>query len=147
MLIVEFDPDQGTRKELLHVPKESGHNYQWSLAPDGSEVVVVRSDWTSNEIDFIPLHGGKPRVVAIKGYRWLNGGDWTFDSKGFFAMGNAADGFENLLHIDRQGHIKPVWHQAVDCGSSTWGIPSPDGRHIAINGCHQERDVWMVEDF
>ncbi len=152
LIILGFDPENGHPKELLRVPTEPGHYGpgmipQWSMAPDGSEVVVVRSDWKMNEIDFFPLHGGKPRVVPIKGYQGLNGGDWTFDSKGFFAMGIAADGLTNLLHIDRDGHMEPVWHQPVDCGFSTWAIPSPDGHHIAINGCNQEREVWMVEDF
>jgi len=149
--ILQFDPDSGHPKELLRLsaPGKYGPGFipQWSLAPDGSEIVLAKSDRNSNEFDGYPLHDGKPRRAPIKGYQGLNGGNWTFDSKGFFSMGIGEDGLAYLLHVDREGGIRPLWHQPIDCGFSTWAIPSPDGQHIAINGCSQSREAWMIEDF
>ena len=146
LLIMEFDPNSGNRKELLHVPTEPGHRTQWGLAPDGSEVSVLKSDSSINEIEFIPLHGGKPRVYPIKGYSSLFSTTWTFDSKGLFCVSRDANYLATLLHIDRLGHIEAVWH-AGDNGYLPWAVPSPDARHIAIRGGRTEREVWMIEDF
>ena len=146
LLLMEFDPNSGNRKELLHVPTEPGHRTQWSLAPDGSEVSVLKSDSSINEIEFMPLHGGKPRVYPIKGYSPLFSTAWTFDSKGLFCVFRDANGLPILLHIDRLGHIEAVWH-TEDYVYMPWAVPSPDGRHIAIRGGRTERDVWMIDNF
>ena len=29
---------------------------------------------------------------------------------------------------------------------ATWGIPSPDGRHIAISGVSAEANAWMIDN-
>jgi hypothetical protein len=29
----------------------------------------------------------------------------------------------------------------------TWGVSSPDGKHLAISGGNFDSNVWMIEDF
>jgi len=54
-------------------------------------------------------------------------------------------GGSTLLHVDLQGRAQVLWHQ--DYYPQTWGAPSPDGRHLAILGGTQDRNVWMLENF
>jgi hypothetical protein len=49
-----------------------------------------------------------------------------------------------LLHIDLAGKAQAIWQQSQPL--NTWGIPSPDGRHIAIFGTSAEADVWMIDN-
>ncbi len=147
LVITEFDPDNGNRKELLHVPNEPGHRAQWGLAPDGSEVAVLKSV-AKNEIEFIPLRGAQPRIFPINGYQWPNGVVWTPDSKGLFSGGiNVTNGSPTVLHTDRQGHVEAVWHQPNYYEIAIWAAPSPDGRYIAIAAGRSDHDVWMIDDF
>jgi hypothetical protein len=50
-----------------------------------------------------------------------------------------------LLYIDLNGHASAVWEQKG--GVQTWGVPSPDARHLAILGYTVDSNVWMLENF
>jgi hypothetical protein len=44
-----------------------------------------------------------------------------------------------------EGRAQILWRQK---GSSlTWGMPSPDGRHLAFSGSVINSNLWMVEGF
>jgi hypothetical protein len=47
--------------------------------------------------------------------------------------------------MDLRGNTKFLWKSNGDqwfCG----GVPSPDGRHLAINGWRQSANMWMIEN-
>ena len=50
-----------------------------------------------------------------------------------------------VLHIDLNGNVQPIWHQPQP--QQTWGVPSPDGRHLAMFGVSQESNVWVIDNF
>jgi hypothetical protein len=50
-----------------------------------------------------------------------------------------------LLRVDFNGDAQPVWHQPQ--ATSTWGYPSPDGRHLAIMGASKDANVWVINNF
>src|SRR5215831_5680376 len=51
--------------------------------------------------------------------------------QGFYVSSSSPRG-ATLLYIDLKGKVSALWEQK---GSwQTWGIPSPDGRHLAILG-------------
>ena len=56
-----------------------------------------------------------------------------------------------LTYLDMQGYTHTVWEQKGNPngikGQSIWGIPSRDGRHLAINGWAQNSNAWMIEGF
>jgi len=59
-----------------------------------------------------------------------------------------------LLYVDLKGnaHVlqehKGSLSPAVMGGFSVpWGVPSPDGRHLAILGWTRNSNVWMMEGF
>jgi hypothetical protein len=54
-------------------------------------------------------------------------------------------GGATVLHVDLGGNAQPVWQQSQS--AFTWGLPSPDGRHLAILGSNSESNVWMIDNF
>jgi hypothetical protein len=39
-----------------------------------------------------------------------------------------------------------LW-QTKGGGGETWGVPSPDGRYLAIHGTVLNSNAWMIEGF
>jgi len=144
LVITAFDPSGTKRKELLRIPTEPGAEYHWAPSPDGSQVAFLKTDWNMGQIKFIPLGGGEARSVTVKGYVNLDSLDWAADSKSVF-VATWGPGGATVLHIDLSGNAQPVWHQPQP--SATWGIPSPDGRHLTMYGVSADANVWMIDNF
>jgi len=47
--------------------------------------------------------------------------------------------------MDLQGNARFLWEQRG--GFGTYGVPSPDGRHLAMRGWYVEANLWMMENF
>jgi eukaryotic-like serine/threonine-protein kinase len=146
-VITAFDPAGGNRRELLRIPTEPGAIYNSALSPDGTQVAIFKSDWNTGQFRLIPVAGGQARTVTVKGYVNLNSLDWAPDSKSMF-VGTSGPAGSTLLHIDLNGNAHPIWRQPYRGGSyGTWGIPSPDGRRLAVLGLSAEANVWMIDNF
>ena len=50
-----------------------------------------------------------------------------------------------LLYVDLKGHATAVWDQKGN--PTTWGVPSPDGRQLAVTSLTVDSNVWMIENF
>ena len=48
-------------------------------------------------------------------------------------LGTPDRGFQVAVELENAGNI--------------WGIPSPDGLHLAIFGTSREANIWMIDDF
>jgi len=57
---------------------------------DGSQVAILKTDWNTGQIRFIPLGGEEPRTVTVKGYVNLDSLDWAPDSRSVFVPGDRA---------------------------------------------------------
>jgi eukaryotic-like serine/threonine-protein kinase len=143
-VITAFDPAGGKGKDVLRIPIEPGGDYGGGPSPDGSQVAIVKTDWNAGLIRFIPLGGGQARTVTVKGYVNLVSLDWAPDSRSVF-VGTFGPRGSALLRIDLMGNAQPLWQQPLPSG--TFGIPSPDGRHVAIHGLGTEANVWMIDAF
>jgi serine/threonine protein kinase len=144
LIITAFDPVAGKGKELLRIPTEPGAQYTGASSPDGSLFAYEKTDWTADQVHLLPLGGGQARTVTVKGYTNLNSLDWAPDSKSVF-VGTWGPSGATLLHFDLNGNVQPIWHQPQP--NQTWGIPSPDGHHLAIFGVSADANVWMIENF
>jgi len=143
-VITALDPAGGKGKELLRIPTEPGAEYRWGLSPDGSQVAILKTDLKTGRIRFIPLGGGQARTVTVKGYVYLLSYDWAPDSKSVF-VGTSGPAGATLLRIDLKGNAQPIWHQPES--GETYGVPSPDGRHLAVYGEAWDANVWMIDNF
>lgn len=84
------------------------------------------------------------RDLTVTGWNGLNSFDWSANGKGFFTSNTTGLGAA-LLFVDLNGKPHPLWQQKSN--SLTWGVPSPDGRHLAVLGQEFNGNMWMIENF
>ncbi len=144
LIVTSFDLASGKGKELLSIPVEPWARYHWGLSPDGSQVGILKRAWGENQIRFFPVRGGEARTITVKGYAQLISFDWAPDSKCVF-VGTSGPGGATLLRIGLDGDAQPIWQQPQPF--NIWGIPSPDGLHLAMFGTSSDANVWIIDDF
>jgi Tol biopolymer transport system component len=135
---------KGRGREVARIATHPGFGYNWDLSPDGAQIAMM-FPVGENRIRLLPLGGGAPRDLVIRSwYGFSQGPDWAPDGKGFYVASSTPRG-STLLYIDVEGHANAVWEQK---GSfATWGVPSPDGRRLAMLGSTVDSNVWMIENF
>ncbi len=144
LVFTTFDPVTGRGRKVTAIDTDLRTAYNWDLSPDGSQIAVL-ARVGGNRIRLVPLRGGNPRELIVKKWSGLDDGpDWAPDGKGFYVSSPRPSG-ATLLYIDLDGHATPLWEQKGSFG--TWGVPSPDGRHLAILGDTVDSNVWMIENF
>jgi len=157
LVITAFDPLSGKQRELLRIPfsDETG-SPAWAPSPDGSLMAILTRRGNASEIRFLPFGSGSPRVFAINGYSNVWTLDWAKDSESVFTEASWAEVtesswasiLETLLNIDLKGHVQAIrWPEGYPRGSFVYSIPSPDGRHIAMDAVITNATVWMIDDF
>jgi Tol biopolymer transport system component/DNA-binding winged helix-turn-helix (wHTH) protein len=144
-----FDPFQGKGAQVFQIKDDLPQLYNWSLSPDGTTLAIAKGKWGDEEprIHLVPVDASADRDSAdrwltISGWPGIASLDWAADSKSLWAASVGGD--ENaLLHIDLQGHARPVWRP----GKMTvgWAIPSRDGHSLAVLVNSGSANVWMVE--
>jgi hypothetical protein len=50
-----------------------------------------------------------------------------------------------MLHMDFQGTTRLLWEHPG--GVDVYGVPSPDGRYLAMRAWNVEGNMWMMENF
>ena len=81
--------------------------------------------------------------MTVKGWSNMTNLDWSSDGKGFYCGSSSANG-STLLYVDLKGNARVLWKTK---GDRVWGIPSPDGRSLAIGASVTSSNVWMIEGF
>ena len=72
--------------------------------------------------------------------------DWAVDGKGFLVGTTTPGGM--LLLVDLDGHTEVLWKTGTLWGiTGPRGLPSPDGRHLAMLGCNTDFNVWILQNF
>jgi Tol biopolymer transport system component len=114
-----------------------------AISPDGSKVAVQMP--AARRIRVLFLNGDAPLDIPLPD-RPLDGDAfyWSADGAGVY-VSSAGPGGTDLLHVDLNGGVNIVWQQSVREWMS--GIPSPDGRHIALTQSSAISNVWMLKDF
>jgi Tol biopolymer transport system component len=134
---LEFDPLKGKGKLIASIDDQ---NLNFDVSPDGGLIAWPKPGF----IRFLSLKTGKTWDTKYNGSWFFLHFDWSADGKGFFVGTHPERGGASLLYVDLQGKIWPLWKTTY---SDTWAAPSPDGRHLAILGGTQDRNVWMIENF
>jgi hypothetical protein len=113
----------------------------------GSHIAIHKR--TETPVQLIPLVGGAAKQLEATGWNSIENLHWAADGKGFYAASRTADS-SVLLYLDMQGTSRVVWEQKGTMGNlqaGTSGIPSPDGRHLAMMGYTYNANMWTLEDF
>jgi len=146
LTITTFDPVKGRGKVLRTIEKDPAQEYAGTaLSPDGSTYAVSQSRETEIHIRLLSLSGGSDREIRVKGWPNNTNLDWTSDGKGFY-VGSQSPQALTLLYVDLKGNARVLW-QYKGQGSQIWGVPSPDGRYLAILATGTNSNVWMLEGF
>jgi Tol biopolymer transport system component/DNA-binding winged helix-turn-helix (wHTH) protein len=144
LTITGFDPLKGRGPVLKTIQTDPTVGYTWDLAPDGSKLAVYKAGEAEAHVRLLSLNGGKDREITVKGWGGLQTMDWSHDGKVLYC-GSVSPEAATLLRIDMQGRAQVLWRQKGT--NQTYGIPSPDGRRLAIMGYITNSNQWMVEGF
>lgn len=141
-LFFEFDPLRGKGRQLATTSDRYLNSYpNFVISPDGTLVAWMRPD----RFRILSLKDGKTRDVKYGGDWSPSGFAWEADGNGLLVGKNATARHGTILmHMDLQGNLRHLWKTASSFAS---GIPSPDGRRLAIGVSTTESNVWMLENF
>jgi len=147
LIFSAFDPVHGRGRELTRINLRQPSSYcDWDLSRDGSCLAFTQFDDHEGRIEILPLAGGETREVNVKSWNGLWAIDWAPDGKGLFVSRKPTSG-NMLLYVDLEGRASVLWEQKVPGRWLTWGVPSPDGRLLALVGFTADSNVWMLENF
>jgi Tol biopolymer transport system component len=140
----ELDPMKGRGRELARMEVSDPAGFKaWDLSPDGTQMAWYTGQ--TGPIQVISLRGESTQEIPVVGWKGLLSSlNWAADGKGFFVCSPKEHG-EALLYVPIRGEARVVWELpgAVDFDV----IPSPDGRHMAINARLLNGNMWMMENF
>src|SRR5579864_8142422 len=139
-VFTSVDPVKGRGRELASIETEPSMTIPWDLSPDGSQVVMTRE----GRIRLLSLKSGVTTDLAVKGWDSFWEVDWSADGNALFVSSQTPDG-ATLLRVNLEGEARALWHQKVNLEAK--GIPSPDGRHLAMAGWTTDSNAWMIENF
>ena len=141
-VIASFDLSKGRGPELARIsldPKMKTGPFE--LSPDGRRLAVIRN--TGSPLQILSMKGEVLQEIKIP--TWDDSGPirWAPDSKSLYVPVGAPEGAA-LLHVHLRGGVHVL---RTNGGPITSGLPSPDGRHIAIGSSVRTENVWMMENF
>ena len=147
LTLTAFDPVKGRGKLLRSIEKDPTASFAWGngISPDGTTFALARSGEPEIHIRLLSLSNGSDREITVKGWPNLNGRSWARNGKGLYCGSYSAQS-RTLLYVDLNGNARVLWRLKGFGG--ILGIPSPDGRYLAILGGDViNTNVWMVEGF
>jgi serine/threonine protein kinase len=143
-IITTLDPLAGRGPELTRFaikPKSDG--WWCDLSPDGTSLATTSS--VSGPIDILSLRGQPPRRIEVKGWTDLLAYNWAADGKGLFVVAGKRT-TRVILHVDLSGKVHTLW-EILGATGETLAVPSPNGRHLAIQSWSTSGNLWMLENF
>jgi eukaryotic-like serine/threonine-protein kinase len=142
IIFTELDPVKGRGRELARSNTDLATDYHWDLSPDGTHIALLKH--RDQSVQILSLNGRAPQDITSRERKTLSSVVWTADGKGLFVSSYTARGAD-MLYMDLQGNTRLLWEQPG--GIEIYGVPSPDGRHLAMRGWNVEGNMWMMENF
>ena len=142
IVFTELDSANGHGRELARFNSDATKEYHWDLSPDGARIVLLKH--RDGRVHILSLDGVAPRQIISKEWDTLSSVAWAADSKGLFVSSYTKRGAD-MLHMDLQGNTRLLWEHPG--GIDVYGVPSPDGHHLAMRGWNVEGNMWLMENF
>lgn len=143
VIVTSFDPERGRGHEVARIVLDPNVN-DWSMALsfDGKRFAVIRRSGAPLQI----LSSKGIVLQEIKIPEWSNSGPiaWAANGKAVFVPVVDPEGAK-LLNVSLRGDVHTI--RVNRGGNYTAGVPSPDGRHLAIESTADNRNIWMMENF
>lgn len=114
------------------------------VAPDLTHAYIVEDSEPRNRIRLLSFHGEPSRDIVVANARFLHNLDWLSTGTGFFSV---EFGFQRptLMFITLDGRPRALRAPARIVVEA--GIPSPDGKHLAIQAGTGLANLWMMTGF
>jgi hypothetical protein len=148
MVVSSFDPIKGRGTELARF--DLGQDLDLfpallacAISPDGAQLAVLRSP--ASPIEIYSPHGHLLNRIPSHSSAKLISVVWAADQRGLFLTRKAEGGGTELVYVDIKGNTKSL--RKCNSENSCFGLPSPDGRHLAILDRSQSTNMWMMENF
>jgi serine/threonine protein kinase len=142
VILHALDPLLGPGGELLRFDLDPNDEWDGRISPDGTRFAVIAGP--AEPIRVLSLRRHPEQVIPTKGANTKQSLRWSANGKGFFIT-NGIKGGSQLLHIDMRGNSTILWEN--DGGFFPWGVQSPDGKHLAIQGSSEQNNIWLMENF
>ncbi len=142
-IISALDPLKGRGSELTRLDLDPNAYWCTALSPDGSRIAATRR--ADGPIYILSPHGQPIQQIQVKGWNDVQSLTWAATGRGLFVAAGVRSGTV-LLYVDMQGNASPLWQNA-GASEYTIGVPSPDGRHLAITSDTRSGNIWMLENF
>jgi serine/threonine protein kinase/Tol biopolymer transport system component len=144
LLITAFDPLQGRGSVRGTLESDPKGRYAVSLSPDGATEAITRGWETESHIVLLALSSGTRRDITVNGWQSLTSLAWSPDNRGFYCGSASSQGMA-LLYVDLKGNARVL--SPYKWTTSLVGIPSPDGRYLAIGRSITDSSGWVIKGF
>jgi Tol biopolymer transport system component/DNA-binding winged helix-turn-helix (wHTH) protein len=143
LIFRSIDPSNGHTQELGTFATDSSRNldYFWDLSPNGTRVAILNSKDAA--IHLYSLSGEPSREITLKGWGGLGYISWMPDGRNVI-VGQQENCCASLLSVGMAGDVHVLWKQ--NGGVAISGIPSPDGRRIAIWLWTMNDNFWILDN-
>jgi Tol biopolymer transport system component len=142
-----FDPVKGEKQQLTRVNlQQPVLQYDWALSPNGSRLALAEFDPREGRIKIIPTTSGGTQDLRVKNWPGLFHIWWSSDNKSLI-VGSISNSGSTLLDVTLEGRAYVLRKQTLLSTFNTWGVPSYDGRHLALTEYTTQTDVWALENF
>jgi len=146
LIVYALDPIKGRGAELVRIPVNADvEEPNLDLSPDGTSIAFISLNMFAGKIRVISLLDGSQRDVEVKGWNSLNHINWTADGKGWYVSSELALA-STLLYVDLSGN-PTILLREPGLFTEIWGIPSPDGKHLAFLRYNSGNNAWALEGF
>jgi len=143
LIIYQFDEHSGQKQEFLRLQENEPYYFNWTLSRDGKRVATARVS-TGREPTVIHVHEvdtGRDINLPLElgtGVQYI---DWTADNKSLWVKIDSGEE-QRLVRMELTGKITSSFgSKQSDLG---WGIPSPDGKHLAILQGSPRANAWLI---
>jgi DNA-binding winged helix-turn-helix (wHTH) protein/Tol biopolymer transport system component len=147
LTVTAFDPVKGRGRVLMSIPTDRLPYYNAKPSPDGSHFALLKVPESEGHIRLLTPDGRVERDITIKSWPGFITTAWAPDGRGIYC-GTITQQGAALLRVNLDGTAEVLWQQkGTPFSNGTWGIPSPDGRYLAIMSEVTDSNLWMVEGF
>ena len=133
-----FDLHQGKGRLVAKLPSYAHSGF----SPDGSTLAI--DDGTT--VRFVSVDSGIVKDVVVKDWPVRKSADWSADGKLLLIASFTPAGAPVILAIDLDGNAR-VLLEGDRSAPFKYVLPSPDGKHGALDITTGESNVWMVENY
>ena len=144
IVLYSFDPPDPAFHRLFDLDFDLRLDPSWTISPDGSRLAFNKNLADGAEIDVLTLDGKREKIVPVRGFNRFRSIDWAPDGGSWFIGAETAAGC-SLLRVFPDGTYS-VLVNMHGRGMRTYGIPSPNGQHLAFLGWTVNRNAWIVDN-